>query len=138
MPRQLIDVIGVGMARTAAGVTLELLSIERYREGLVVLFRILTTHAGRHDFASPELHLVIADGAPAGHTIWPMGGGGGGGADGLVEYRQSYRVIPAPPPSDRITVEVSRVDWRTYPREGPPVVARTDTGPWRFIVETGV
>lgn len=59
-PRDLIDVVGVGQTETANGVALTLLSLERYREGGIALFRL---HRARgpleRDFPSPDLDLAV-------------------------------------------------------------------------------
>ena len=134
-PRVLIDVIGVGRTETAGGVALTLLSVERYREGHVALFRLLRTR-GRfeRDYPSPQLDLAVTPEGPAPYRFWMMGGTGGGMRE--LEYRQSYAIVPGPPSDASETViEVRVISWRRY-GAGTYKVVSVDTGPWRFTIGT--
>src|SRR5690242_7716667 len=77
-PHELIDVVGVGTTETTGGVALTLLSLERYREGLIALFRV-RRHRGRfeREFPSPWLVMTVT---PEGTVPYRflMGSGGGG------------------------------------------------------------
>lgn len=132
-PRELIDVIGVGATETAGGVALTLLSLERYREGLIALFR-LRRPRGRfeREFPSPRLVMTVK---PEGTVPFQflMGGGGGGGMREL-EFRHSYTIVPAPSTdAAEIVIEVSEISWERW-NAGAPKVASVDAGPWRFTV----
>jgi hypothetical protein len=115
------------------GVALTLLSVERYRDGHVALFRLLRTR-GRFEFEypSPWLHLAVTPEGTVPYRVWMMGGGGGGGRE--IEYRLSYAIVPAPPADvNEIVIEVSEIEWERT-REGTRKVASVDTGPWHFNV----
>ena len=135
MPRELIEVIGVGKTEMVNGVALTLLSLERYREGDVVTFR-LTSKRGLHlEFPSPELFIAVG---PAASTSIPrffmMGGGGGGGGNELT-FRYSYGFSPGMP--DGATdwvIEVTKIEWVWLYRSPERRVASVDVGPWRFVV----
>jgi hypothetical protein len=130
-PRELIDVVGIGRTETVGGVTLTLLSVERYREGHVALFRLFRAR-GRHEreFPSPRLQLAVIPEGAAPYGFWMMGGTGGGMDE--LEYRQSYAIVPAPPSDGGETViEVREISWERY-GQGTRTVVSVDTGPWRF------
>jgi hypothetical protein len=132
-PRELIDVIGVGATETAGGVDLTLLSLERYREGLIALFR-LRRPRGRfeREFPSPRLVMTVKPEGTA-PSQFLMGGGGGGGMREL-EFRQAYTIVPAPSiDAAEIVIEVSEISWERW-NAGAPRVASVDAGPWRFTV----
>ena len=132
-PHDLVDVIGVGATENVGGVALTLLSVERYREGLVALFRLLRTR-GRFEFEypSPWLHLAVRPEGTVPYRVWMMGGGGGGGRE--IEHRLSYAIVPAPPADvNEIVIEVREIEWERS-REGTRKVASVDTGPWHFDV----
>jgi len=134
-PRVLVDVIGVGRTETAGGVALTLLSVERYREGHVALFRLVRAR-GRfeRDYPSPHLELVVLPEGAAPYRFWMMGGSGGGMRE--LEYRQSYAIVPAPPSDTSETViEVREISWERY-RAGARKVVSVDGGPWRFTIRT--
>lgn len=132
-PRELIGVVGVGTTESVRGVGLTLLSVERYAEGIVVLFRLLRRRGVRErDFSSPSLAIAVS---PAGSTPYRvlMKGGGGGGSEEL-EFRLSYAIVPAPPPdASAIAIEVTEIAWERH-RDGRPEIVSRDTGPWRFTV----
>ncbi|HLZ48896.1 MAG TPA: hypothetical protein VKR80_09635 [Candidatus Limnocylindria bacterium] len=132
-PRELIDVIGVGATETADGVALTLLSLERYREGLIALFR-LRRPRGRfeREFPSPRLVMTVT---PEGTVPYRflMGGGGGGGMREL-EFRQAYTIVPAPPTdAAEIVIQVSEISWERWDA-GETRVVSVDPGPWSFSV----
>ena len=133
-PHELIDVVGVGATENVGGVALTLLSLERYREGDVGLFRLLRAR-GRFEFEypSPCLHLAVTPEGTVPYRVWQMGGSGGGGMR-EIEYRLSYAIVPAPPSDVSGTViEVREIEWERW-KEGTRKVASVDTGPWRFTV----
>jgi hypothetical protein len=113
-------------------VTLTLLSVERYREGHVLLFRLLRPRrVMRRELPWPELRLSIL-GAPPAFRFVPMGGGGGGGMEEM-EYRLSLAIVPAPPLDGELVIEVSEIAWTRHHMSERTVVT-TDPGPWRFTV----
>ena len=132
-PRELIDVIGVGATETAGGVALTLLSLERYQEGLIAVFR-LRRPRGRfeREFPSPRLVMTVK---PAGTVPYQflMSGGGGGGMREL-EFRYAYTIVPAPSTdAAEIVIRVSEISWERW-NAGEPKVASVDAGPWTFTV----
>ena len=132
-PRTLIGVVGVGSTETVGGVDLTLLSLERYEEGFVVLFRLLRRR-GRFARSYPMPSLAISL-SPAGSSPYRvlMKYGGGGGAD-EIEYRLSYAIVPAPPRDARaVVVEVSEIVWERH-QEGRTEIESRDPGAWRFSV----
>lgn len=133
-PRELIDVVGLGVAQTVGGVTLTLLSVERYREGQIVLFRLFRARGRLEmEFPSPHLELAVTPEGPEPYRFWMMSGGGGGGMR-EIEYRQSYAIVPAPPADAAGTViEVREIAWERW-GAGTRKVVSVDTGPWRFTV----
>ena len=132
-PRELIDVVGLGLTETVGGVALTLLSVERYREGHVALFRLFRARGlFESEFPSPRLELAVTPEGAAPYRFWMMSGGGGGMRE--LEYRQSYAIVPAPPSeASETTIEVREILWERY-RAGRRKVVSVDTGPWRFGV----
>jgi hypothetical protein len=132
-PRELIDVVGVGATETVGDVALTLLSLERYREGHIALFRLFRARGlFELDFPSPHLELAVTPTGTLPYRFWMMGGGGGGMRE--IEYRLSYAIAPAPPSDVHETViEVREISWEKYD-EGTRKVVAVDTGPWRFSV----
>jgi hypothetical protein len=133
-PRELIDVLGIGQTETVSGVALTLLSLERYREGHIALFRL---HRARgrleREFPSPELDLAITPEGTVPYRFWMMGGGGGGGTREL-EFRYSYAIVPAPPSdASEVVIEVRAISWKRY-GAGTYKVVSVDPGPWRFRI----
>lgn len=133
--RELIDVVGVGHTETVNGVSLTLLSLERYREGHLALFRL---HRARGrlelEFPSPHLDLAVMPEGADPYRFWMMGGSGGGDMR-ETEYRQSYAIVPAPPSDASETViEVRAISWKRYSSSGTYKVVAVDTGPWRFSI----
>jgi hypothetical protein len=134
-PRELIEVIGVGQTETANDVAVTLLSLERYREGDIVTFRLLRKRAKwERDFPSPELFIAVG---PSGATARPrfggMSGGGGGGME-EIEYRHTFSLSPGMP--DDVTdwvVEVEKIEWVRMGQPGRTVQS-VDVGPWRFVI----
>jgi hypothetical protein len=133
-PRELIDVVGVGATETAGGVALTLLSLERYREGHVALFRLLRARGlFELEYPFPHLDLVVTPEGTAPYRFWMMSGGGGGGMR-EIEYRLSYAIVPAPPSAASGTViDVREISWQKH-HEGKYKVVGVDTGPWRFSI----
>jgi hypothetical protein len=135
-PRELIDVIGVGQTETVGGIALTLLSLERYREGHVALFRMFR-HRERSERDVPLPHFELAVTPESGSTpyrFWMMGGTGGGGVAGEMEYRQAYAIAPSPPSDgSEIVIEVREVSWERL-GAGTRKVVSVDTGPWRFTI----
>jgi hypothetical protein len=132
-PRELIDVIGVGVTETVGGVALTLLSLERYREGHIALFRLFRVR-GRleREFPSPRLELAVMPEGTSPYRFWMMGGSGGGMRE--LEYRQSYAIVPAPPSDTSETViEVRAISWERW-GPGTRKVVSVDQGPWRFTI----
>lgn len=135
-PRELVDVVGIGLTETVGGVALTLLSLERYREGHIALFRL---HRARGrlelEFPSPHLDLAVMPEATIPYRVWMNGGSGGGIGGGMeLEFRQSYVIVPAPPSNASETViEVRAISWERY-RAGTYKVVSVDTGPWRFRI----
>jgi hypothetical protein len=131
----LVDVVGIGRTETVDGVAITLLSLERYREGHVALFRMFR-HRKRseRDLLTPQFELAVSPDASTSYHFWMMGGTGGGGVEGEMEYRQSYAIAP-PPPSDgrEVVIEVREVSWRRY-GSGTYKIVAVDTGPWRFSI----
>jgi hypothetical protein len=121
------------VTENVGGVALTLLSVERYREGHVALFRLLRAR-GRFEmeYPSPSLHLAVTPEGTVPYRFWMMGGGGGGMRE--IEYRLSYAIVPAPPSDVSETViEVREIVWERW-KEGTHKVASVDTGPWRFSI----
>jgi hypothetical protein len=132
-PRELIDVLGVGATETVGGIALTLLSVERYREAHIALFRLFRTR-GRLEWElpSPHLDLAVTPEGTAPYRYWMMGGTGGGMRE--LEFRQSYAIAPAPPSeASEIVIEVRAITWQRYSAGTYKVVA-VDGGPWRFRV----
>lgn len=134
-PRTLVEVIGVGRTETVNGVSLTLLSLERYREGDILTFS-LTSKRGLHlDSPSPEIFIQIG---PSGATATPrfsMMSGGGGGAGNELIFRYSFGVAPGmPDDATDWVIEVAKIEW-VFPYRSPErKVARVDLGPWRFTI----
>ena len=133
-PRELIDVVGIGQTETVNGVALTLLSLERYREGHIALFRL---HRARGrlelEFPSPDLKLAVTPEGTVPYRFWMMSGTGGGMPREL-EYRQSYAIVPAPPSGvGEVVIEVREISWKRY-GAGTYKVVSVDTGPWRFTI----
>lgn len=120
------------MTETVGGIALTLLSLERYREGHIALFRLFRPRGPLEwEFPSPHLDLSVTPEGVAPYRFWMMGGTGGGGMREL-EFRQSYAIVPAPPSETSETViEVRQISWERY-RAGTRRVVSVDTGPWRF------
>jgi hypothetical protein len=136
-PRELIDVVGVGQTETVNGVALTLLSVERYREGYVVLFRMFRhrKRSERH-LPMPQFELAVTPESSTPYRFWMMGGTGGGGVEGEMEYRQAYAIAPAPPSDGRvIVIEVREISWKQF-GSGTYKVVAADTGPWRFTINS--
>ena len=134
-PRELIEVIGLGRTETVSGVALTLLSLEHYREGDILNFRLRRERGRDRDFPSPELVIRVGPAtAPATPRFSMMHGGGGGGMK-EIEHRYSFGVSPGMPDGARDwVVEVSRIEW-VRPRRSPTrVVQSVDEGPWRFVI----
>lgn len=131
-PRELVDVVGIGQTETVHGVALTLLSVERYREGHIALFRLRRAR-GRteREFPTPDLSLVVTPAGTVPYRFWMMSCSGSG-MPPEVEHRQSYAIVPAPP-SDAgdIIIEVREISWKRY-GSGTYKVVSVDTGPWRF------
>ncbi|HKY50112.1 MAG TPA: hypothetical protein VJP45_02535 [Candidatus Limnocylindria bacterium] len=136
-PRELIDVLGVGTTQTVGGVALTLLSIERYQEGLIALFRMFRARGLlEREFPSPHLELAVMPVASVPYRIWMTSGGGGGGMR-EIEYRHSYAIVPAPPDdANELVIEATKITWERYRGTGsyPYEVVKVDVGPWRFRV----
>lgn len=133
-PRELIDVLGIGDTQTAGGIALTLLSLERYREGHVALFRMFRRRApSERDLPMPHFELAVTPEAAGPYRFWMMGGTGGGGVAGEMEYRQAYAIAPAPPSDGILVIEVSAISWDRFDAGTRKVVAM-DTGPWRFTI----
>jgi hypothetical protein len=134
-PRELIEVIGVGKTEVVNGVALTLLSLERYREGDIVTFR-LTAKRGLHlDFPSPELVIAVGPAASPSTPRFSMMGGGGGGSANDLTFRYSYGMSPRMP--DEATdwvIEVTKIEWVWGYRSPERKVASVDVGPWRFTI----
>jgi hypothetical protein len=133
-PRELVDVVGVGQTETVNGVALTLLSVERYREGYVVLFRMFR-HRKRseRDLPTPHFELALTPESPTPYRFWMMGGTGGGGTEGEMEYRQSYAIVPRPSDATETVIEVSQISWKRY-GSGTYKIVSVDPGPWRFAI----
>jgi hypothetical protein len=129
----LIDVLGVGLTETVGEVALTLLSLERYREGDIALFRLFRARGLlEREFPSPHLELAVVPEGPVPYGFWMMGGSGGGMRE--LEYRQSYAIIPAPPiDASEIVIEVHKISWERY-GAGTRRIVSVDTGPWRFRI----
>jgi len=131
-PHELIDVVGIGQTETVGGVALTLLSLERYREGHVALFRLCRARGPfDREVPSPHLELAVTPEGAAPYWFWMMGGSGGGMRE--LEYRQSYAIVPAPPATETV-IEVRTISWERY-GAGTRKVVSVDTGPWRFTVK---
>jgi hypothetical protein len=133
-PRVLIDVVGIGLTETVGGVALTLLSLERYREGHIALFRLFRARGpSEREFPTPRLEFAVVPEGTVPYRFWMMGGTGGGMKE--LEYRQSYAIAPAPPSdaSDTI-IEVREIVWERW-GAGMRKVVSVDTGPWRFSVK---
>jgi hypothetical protein len=133
--RELIEVLGIGKTEIVNGVALTLLSVERYREGDIVTFR-LTSKRGLHlDFLSPELFLAVGPAASTTTPRFSMFGGGGGGGGNDLTFRYTFGVSPGMP--DEATdwvVEVTKIEWVRPYRSPEREVASVDVGPWRFTI----
>jgi hypothetical protein len=134
-PRQLVDVVGIGRTETVGGVAVTLLSLERYREGHVALFRMFRHRArSERDLPMPHFELAVTPESSTPYRFWMMGGTGGGGVEGEMEYRQAYAIAPSPPSDAReIVIEIREISWKRY-GSGTYKVVAVDTGPWRFTV----
>ena len=133
-PRELIDVLGIGDTQTASGVALTLLSLERYREGHVALFRMFRRRRpSERDLPMPRFELAVTPEVAGPYRFWMMGGTGGGGIAGEMEYRQAYAIAPAPPRDGSIVIEVLTISWNRF-GAGTRTVVAIDTGPWRFAI----
>jgi hypothetical protein len=134
-PRQLIDVVGVGATETVGGVALTLLSVERYREGHVVLFRMFRhRERSERDLPMPRFELAVSPESSTPYRFWMMGGTGGGGVAGEMEYRQAYAITPSPPSDgSEIVIEVREISWERL-GHGTRKVVSVDSGPWRFTI----
>jgi hypothetical protein len=132
-PRELVDVIGVGQTETVNGVALTLLSVERYREGHIALFRLHRARGrSEREFPSPEFDLAVTPAGTVPYRSWMMGGSGGGMRE--LEYRQSYAIVPAPPSgASEVVIEVRAISWKWY-SSGTNKVVSVDPGPWRFTI----
>ena len=134
--RELVEVIGVGKTETVNNVSLTLLSLERYREGDIVTFRLVRKRGLHRDFPSPELFITTG---PAAATATPrfayMSGGGGGGMDEIV-YRYSFGYSPGMPDgaSDWV-IEVMKIEWVRPYRSPERRIWSIDHGPWRFVIK---
>ena len=134
-PHELVGVIGVGITVTVAELGLTLLSVERYEEGLIALFRVLRSR-GRleREFPHPHLDLVITPAIGEPYRVWEMGGSGGGRDMTEVEYRMNYAITPAPAEGTaEIAIEVREIAWEKWTGHGREVTSKTP-GPWRFTV----
>jgi hypothetical protein len=135
-PRELVEVLGLGMTETVNGVALTLLSLERYREGDIITFR-LTSKRGFHlEFPSPELFLAVGPAASTSTPRFSMTNGGGGGNGNDLSFRYSYGVSPGMP--DQATdwvVEVTKIEWVRPYRSPERKIASVDVGPWRFRIK---
>jgi len=134
-PRELVDVIGVGRTETVGGVGVTLLSLERYREGHVALFRMFR-HRKRseRDLPMPHFELAVSPESSTPYRFWMMGGTGGGGVEGEMEYRQAYAIAPAPPiDGSEVVIEVREISWERL-GHGTRKVVSVDSGPWRFSI----
>ncbi len=135
-PRELIEVLGIGKTEVVNGKALTLLSLERYREGDLVTFRLVRKR-GRFepDFPSPEMFLAVG---PAAATSTPrlsgMNGGGGGGMEETT-FRYSFSFSPGmPDDATDWVIEVTKIEW-VRPRHGRHRrIWSIDHGPWRFII----
>src|SRR5687768_4929276 len=79
-PRELIDVVGIGRTETVSGVDVTLLSLERYREGHVALFRMFRQRKrSERDLPMPHFELAVTPESSTPYRFWMMGGTGGGG-----------------------------------------------------------
>jgi hypothetical protein len=132
-PRELVDVLGVGQTETVNGVALTVLSVERYREGHIALFRLHRARGrSEREFPSPEFDLAVTPEATVPYRFWMMHATGGGMRE--LEYRQSYAIVPAPPSDgSEVVIEVRVISWKRY-RSGTYKVVSVDTGPWRFTI----
>jgi hypothetical protein len=130
----LIDVVGIGRTETVGGVALTLLSLERYREGQIALFRLLRARGlFEFEFPSPRLELSVMPEGTVPYRFWMKAGGGGGMPE--LEFRQSYVIVPAPPSDASETViEVRTISWERY-TAGTYKVVSVDSGPWRFTIK---
>lgn len=135
-PRELLDVLGVGVSQIHGPTTVTLLSLERYREGFILQFRLLRERHHPRKFFMPQMDLSIVDGRATRYTVWSQGGGGGGGPDGVLEYRYAYAGTPAlPQEAGEITIEAPEVRWQRHDdKDGRLVFAEADAGPWRFVI----
>ena len=129
----MIDVVGIGLTETVGGVSVTLLSVERYREGHIALFRLFRARGPfEREFPSPQLELAVTPEGAGPYRFWMMSGGGGGMKE--LEYRQSYAIVPAPPTDATETlIEVRQISWQRY-GAGTYTVVSVDTGPWLFVV----
>jgi hypothetical protein len=130
----LIDVVGIGRTETVGGVALTLLSLERYREGQIALFRLLRARGlFEFEFPSPRLELSVMPEGTVPYRFWMNAGGGGGMPE--LEFRQSYVIVPAPPSDASETViEVRTISWERF-GAGTRKVVSVDTGPWGFTIK---
>jgi hypothetical protein len=135
-PRELVDVVGIGRTETVGGVAVTLLSLERYREGHVALFRMFRhREQSERDMPMPHFELAVTPESSTPYRFWMMGGTGGGGVEGEMEYRQAYAIVPSPPSDGReIVIEVREISWKRHGGSGMYKVVAMDTGPWRFTI----
>ncbi len=138
--RELERVIAVGQVRSYPGGRLILLSIEAYREGCLLQFRILTDEDPTSSAGAgtdlllgvlPDLEVEARDDLGRRYPVLE-GGSGGGGRESRHEMR-----IPRPldPSAGELTVTVMTMRWEDAGtgRRGRRLV-REETGPWVFPV----
>ena len=134
--RELVEVLGIGRTEVANGVALTLLSLERYREGDTINFRLIRKRGPfQRDIPSPELFIRVG---PSSSTQTPrfsgMSGGGGGGMQEIT-YRFSFGVSPAmPDDATDWVVEVTKIEWVKPYRSPERRIWSIDHGPWRFVI----
>jgi hypothetical protein len=134
--RELVEVLGIGRTEVAHGVALTLLSLERYREGDTLNFRLVRKRGFlQRDIPSPELFIRVG---PSSATHTPrfsgMSGGGGGGMQEIT-YRFSFGVSPGmPDDAGDWVVEVTKIEWVKPYRSPERRIWSIDHGPWRFVI----
>lgn len=134
--RDLIAVVGVGQLQSHGPMTVTLLSVERYRDGFFLQFRLMREHRPPSRMGwQPHMKISVVDGHATPYVVGPDGGGGGGGRDGIAVWRYGYRGAPAlSADAGEIVVEVPELRWRQHDGKGQLVDAEVDAGPWRFRV----
>lgn len=124
--RDLLRVIPVAQSHTVDGVTVPLLSVETYADGIVATFRVLAEPVPAVN-RLPQLALAATDDQRNRYKGWPVGGVGD-----REQWRLIHRFAPAHATNARErSLNVTDVQWRT---PGSQPEEKAQVGPWAFVV----